>query len=195
MRKKKLLALVAACLSLCAVGFTACEDQPSAPKTTYYGTNVQYYVTPVKGESNPGDSEYETYGNYEIAQMQAMINLLEGESFTGMLLDGILAADQTYVQAEKGTAGYTAWMNVLSNSLTFTYEKTNGLAENFITVSLLVEDVDDLQNEKEIAELILAQVLDKVEGYVEENMETPTGYTATRCNRTTINTEIQTVKR
>ena len=184
----------------------------------YYGTTVEFYINPVKesnGEDdsvdaeNKTDSQYSVYGSYGKLVMESMVELLNSESFSEVLLldeDGMPAEAISNLpteiknlikKVEKGEANanavVAAWrktqhyqkaISFVSKATSYAcVEETSSSGNESLSKSFIVVKLSVLNGE-EIAEFLLDRIKTRVPAYVEKNMFKPEGYD-TSCQRIT----------
>ena len=185
----------------------------------YYGTSIEFYINPIKAEDvsagegtdaeNKTDSQYSVYGSYGKLVMESMVELLNSESFSEVLLldeDGMPAENITNLptevndlieKVEKGEADasavLTAWRKTAhyqkaisfvsgATSYACVEEKSTSGSEN-LSKSFIVVKLAVLNGEAE-AEFLLNRIKTRVPAYVKNNMFKPDGY-ETSCQRIT----------
>ncbi len=185
----------------------------------YYGTTVEFYINPIKESNasedesvdaeNKTDSQYSVYGSYGKLVMESMVELLNSESFSEVLLldeDGMPAEDITNLpteiknlikKVEKGEADanavVAAWRKTkhyqkaisfvsAATSYSCVEEKSSSNNEN-LSKSFIVVNLSVLNGEDQ-AEFLLDRIKTRVPAYVKKNMFKPDGYD-TSCQRIT----------
>lgn len=85
LNKIKILILVVICGGLAGAGFAVWRTID----VNYYGTTVEFYINPESRDADDGTeniSQYGIYGAYSVPVMDAMVRLLNSDSFTERLI-------------------------------------------------------------------------------------------------------------
>ena len=197
---KKAAALLLSVSAVCALG--ACgkdkanggSDSTSeeAEIRTYYGTTLEYYVTPIDPVETDG-SNYGVYGGYPRKAMEDIVASLQSDEFTELLFmpqvpteGGKGLTEEKIAKAEEVIAVYKA-------SVTYSYQNSKddidgSLVRSFIYAKITV--LKESEEDKAVAEYIRGQILDILPLYVEQNMYLPDGYNGTLCKKITRTDEI-----
>ena len=190
---KKAAALLLSVSAVCALG--ACgkdkanggSDSTSeeAEIRTYYGTTLEYYVTPIDPVETDG-SNYGVYGGYPRKAMEDIVASLQSDEFTELLFmpqvpteGGKGLTEEKIAKAEEVIAVYKA-------SVTYSYQNSKddidgSLVRSFIYAKIAV--LKESEEDKAVAEYIRGQILDILPLYVEQNMYLPDGYNGTLCKK------------
>lgn len=168
----------------------------------YYGTTVEFYINPNKSENSSSEtgSQYGVYGAYGTQVMESMVELLESESFSEILMLDVNGMPERGISPEidakidagkkdealeewRKTANYRRIISLVNSSVSYSYIKnTNAedtLAKSFIVVSISV------LNDEDSAKFLFDRVKTRVPTYVAQNMIKPDGYDTTNCQRIT----------
>ena len=173
-------------------GVTNDESETEGITGTYYQTELNFYISPVK------DNEDLTsiYGAYSTAIMDTMTKLLESEIFSENILDSLMASGVEYVPTRKYqedgttlTKEYSEWILLIADCTSYTHSEN----VNCINVSISIKDTQEMENEKEKATIIKNQLLESIPLFIKNNMYKPDGYDGTKCTLLNILTDIQTV--
>ena len=184
----------------------------------YYGTNVQFYINPVKAKNasesegtdteNKTDSQYSVYGSYGKLVMESMVELLNSESFSEVLLldeNGMPAQDiedflgavptnvaklieegdaKAVLAAWRKTEHYQKAISFVNSATNYScIEETSSSGSENLSKSFIIVNLSVLNGEKQ-AEFLLDRIKTRVPAYVESNMFKPDGYN-TSCQRIT----------
>ena len=198
---KKVVSLLLSVSAVCALGACGGKDKANggsdstseeAEIRTYYGTTIEYYVTPIDPVETDG-SNYGVYGGYPRKAMEDIIASLQSDEFTELLFmpqvpteGGKGLTEEKMEEAEKIIAVYKA-------SVTYSYQNSKddidgSLVRSFIYAKIAV--LKESEEDKAVAEYIRGQILDILPLYVEQNMYLPDGYNGTLCKKITRTDEI-----
>ncbi len=166
----------------------------------YYGTIVEFYINPAKSEDSSPEtgSQYGVYGAYGKQVMDGIVELLESESFSEMLMldnngfpvkglsdeiDALIEAGdkQGALDAWRATDDYKSVISFVSAATSYSFATDNS-SENTLAKSFIFVKISVLNNENS-AKVLLERVKEKVPAYIIENMITPDGYDRTNCQR------------
>ncbi len=154
---------------------------------TYYGTTIEYYVTPIDSVETD-ESNYGVYGGYPRKAMEDIVASLQSDEFTELLFmpqvpteAGKGLTEEKIEKAEEVIAVYKA-------SVTYSYQNSKddidgSLVRSFIYAKIAV--LKESEEDKAVAEYIRGQILDILPLYVEQNMYLPDGYNGTQCKKIT----------
>ena len=165
----------------------------------YYGTNIEFYVTPIK---SPDETQEEgstaVYGAYNKSVMDNIIKLMSSESFAEGLIQkteaegGLPDSYKVEKTDENGeiTAAYANLLLKVKNSIIFTYSVpqdstgsfNSDIARSFIYVEIKVCGEEN----KQFAIDLLKSIKSQVPAFVEANMMVPTNYVGTKCTSITV---------
>lgn len=173
----------------------------------YYGSTVEFYVNPSKIEDTEPEpdgelkeSDYDVTGAYKKSVMEIMVELLNSEEFSELLLlddkgmpaKGISTEIDEFIDAGNTTAALNAWrktkdyraaISLVNKSTTYSCIESPATSTDNIAKSFIVVEISVLNGEEQ-AEFLLERVKTRVPAYVSEKMIKPTGYT-TNCQRIT----------
>ena len=191
---KKAAALLLSVSAVCAIGACGGKDKANggsdstseeAEIRTYYGTTLEYYVTPDDPKESDG-SNYGVYGGYPRKAMEDIVASLQSDEFTELLFmpqvpteGGKGLTEEKIEKAEEVIAVYKA-------SVTYSYQNSKddidgSLVRSFIYAKIAV--LKESEEDKAVAEYIRGQILDILPLYVEQNMYLPDGYNGTLCKK------------
>ncbi len=154
---------------------------------TYYGTTIEYYVTPIDPVATD-ESNYGVYGGYPRKAMEDIVASLQSDEFTELLFmpqvpteAGKGLTEEKIEKAEEVIAVYKA-------SVTYSYQNSKddidgSLVRSFIYAKIAV--LKESEEDKAVAEYIRGQILDILPLYVEQKMYLPDGYNGTQCKKIT----------
>ena len=191
---KKVVSLLLSVSAVCALGACGGKDKANggsdstseeAEIRTYYGTTLEYYVTPIDPVETDG-SNYGVYGGYPRKAMEDIVASLQSDEFTELLFmpqvpteGGKGLTEEKIEKAEEVIAVYKA-------SVTYSYQNSKddidgSLVRSFIYAKIAV--LKESEEDKAVAEYIRGQILDILPLYVEQNMYLPDGYNGTLCKK------------
>ena len=84
-------------------------------------------------------------------------------------------------------------MALISQSVTFSFNYNDNIAESFIVVSISMKDTKDVADEYWRTVGIKDQLLISVPAFVEKNMPVPSGYGGTNCALVSTFVDVETV--
>lgn len=177
----------------------------------YYGTTVTFYVNPSRNEDTSSETESETdselaeddyavTGAYKKPVMESMVELLNSEGFSELLLldekgmpakgispeiDALIDAGDTTaaLEAWRKTNDYKAAISLVNKSTTYSCIENSVNTSDNLAKSFIVAEISVLNDDQQ-AEFLLERVKTRVPAYVSQKMIKPAGYT-TNCQRIT----------
>ena len=195
------LSLLLSVSAVCALGACGGKDKANggsdstseeAEIRTYYGTTLEYYVTPDDPKESDG-SNYGVFSGYPRIAMENMVALLQSDIFTELLFVPIVPTEAKEGLTEEEMAEVEEIISVYKASVTYSYENKKDEVDGSQMRSYIYAEIavlKDGEKSREQAEYIRKQILDILPLYVEQNMPLMGGYNGTMCKKITRTDEI-----
>ena len=191
---KKVVSLLLSVSAVCALGACGGKDKANggsdstseeAEIRTYYGTTLEYYVTPDDPKESDG-SNYGVFSGYPRIAMENMVALLQSDEFTELLFMPQVPTEVGKGLTEEKTEEAEKIIAVYKESVTYSYQNSKddldgSLVNSFIYAKIAV--LKESEEDKAVAEYIRGQILDILPLYVEQNMPLMRGYNGTLCKK------------
>ena len=191
---KKVVSLLLSVSAVCALGACGGKDKANggsdstseeAEIRTYYGTTLEYYVTPDDPKESDG-SNYGVFSGYPRIAMENMVALLQSDEFTELLFMPQVPTEVGKGLTEEKMEETEKIIAVYKESVTYSYQNSKddldgSLVRSFIYAKIAV--LKESEEDKAVAEYIRGQILDILPLYVEQNMYLPDGYNGTLCKK------------
>ena len=193
---KKIKWIIVLCLTACFVGGVFGYAQ--SYDVVYYGTELTFFVTPKKTNSDNVEVIYGTYGN---TIMDSMVKLLSTEKSVGIYLDDVqgiegLPTKPVYEEGmdlavyENEVKEYNKYIYTIRDSLKFKFkidEKTTADTESKNFIYVTIEILEEEFYTKEFTRQLLISLQKNIPHVVENAMLNPdeSQYSQTSCTLVT----------